>query len=614
MPGMGTGLNDNNPTIVSAFHSALLHQGLVILGILFVVAVAWNVLRSAQLRQVSNDATTARSETRYLPYPEPVARRLLRVSFGLIWVFDGVLQGQSSMPLGMAPQVIKPVAAASPTWVQHLDNAAATIWSYHPIAAPAAAVWIQIGIGVWLLAAPRGNWSRLAGTASVAWGLVVWIFGEAFGQIFAPGLTWLFGAPGAVLFYCVAGALIALPERMWETPRLGKMIVQGMGLFFVGMAVLQAWPGRGFWQGQTNRHATSGTLTSMVRQMAQTPQPHLLSSSVTAFADFDAAHGWGVNLFVVVALAAIGACFLSARPRVVRVAVVAAVVLCLADWVLIEDLGFLGGLGTDPNSMIPMVLVFLAGYLATTRLPVVDDTVVRLKQSRKGSRAQWQRLISEPTYALRSIAALGAVGITLVGAAPMALAAVNPNADPILTQAVNGSAQAENSPAPGFRLIDQYGRPVSLAGLRGKAVALTLLDDVCTTDCPIIAQEFREADQLLGADAKKVELVAIDANPRYITPDYLLAFDQQEQLTSMPNWLYLTGGSLLQLQEVWKAYGMAVEYLPGGSMIDHDEFADVIDGSGHLRYVINTDPGPATEATKSSFSVVLADTIEKVLS
>jgi len=42
-------------------------------------------------------------------------------------------------------------------------------------------------------------------------------------------------------------------------------------------------------------------------------------------------------------------------------------VLCLADWVLVEDLGFLGGLGTDPNSMIPFILLASGGYLALTR-------------------------------------------------------------------------------------------------------------------------------------------------------------------------------------------------------------------------------------------------------
>jgi hypothetical protein len=50
-------------------------------------------------------------------------------------------------------------------------------------------VWIQvgIGIGIWMLAAPRGALSRLAGLVSVGWGLVVCVLGESFGSIFAPG-------------------------------------------------------------------------------------------------------------------------------------------------------------------------------------------------------------------------------------------------------------------------------------------------------------------------------------------------------------------------------------------------------------------------------------------
>jgi hypothetical protein len=103
--------------------------------------------------------------------------------------------------------VIQPEAASSPAWVQHVVNWGVTTWSYHPIQAGAAAVWIQVGIGVWFMAAADGLWSRLAGLAGAAWGLVVWVFGESFGGIFAPGLTWLSGAPGAVLFYCAAGSV-----------------------------------------------------------------------------------------------------------------------------------------------------------------------------------------------------------------------------------------------------------------------------------------------------------------------------------------------------------------------------------------------------------------------
>ena len=531
MPGMSTGLSANNPTIVSAFDDELLRQGLIVAVILMLVGVAWSISRSAQLRGVAAAAaagTVAASEAwaSSISPPEPPARRLLRVSFGLLWIFDGILQGQASMPLGMAPQVIQPAAASSPGWVQHLDNAMATIWSYHPVTAPAAAVWIQVGLGVWLLAAPRGTWSRLGGLAGVAWGLIVSIFGEAFGQIFSPGLTLLFGAPGAVLLYCAAGLLVALPEGYWSTPRLGQWVLRVQGLFWVGMAVLQAWPGRGFWQGQLTPSSTPGTLTTMIRDMAATPQPHLLSSWVSAFGQFDAAHGWGVNLFAVVAIAAIGGVFLTARPRPVFVAASAATVLCLADWVLIEDLGFMGGVGTDPNTMVPLLCLIWAGYLAVARVPAPVEAPVGAREPVEArepieargtvepneptpvvvataavpagsatSRIPWrERLAANPTYAFRTAAAVGALAITLVGTAPMALAATNDNADPLLTQAVDGSPEAFNIPEPPVGLVDQYGRPVSLASLRGKAVALTFLDPVCTSDCPVIATEFREAD------------------------------------------------------------------------------------------------------------------------
>jgi cytochrome oxidase Cu insertion factor (SCO1/SenC/PrrC family) len=610
---MSTGLSTNNPTIVSAFQTALVHQGLLVLLVLALVGVAWNVLRTALLRRATLGVATVPAAPELLAGPEPAARRLLRISFGLIWIFDGILQGQASMPLGMAPQVIQPAAATSPGWVQHLVNVMATTWSYHPIAVPAAAVWIQVGIGLWLLAAPRGNWSRLAGLASVGWGLIVWIFGEAFGGIFAPGLSWMFGAPGAVLFYCLAGALVALPEQSWAKPRLGRIVLSLMGLFFVGMAVLQAWPGRGFWQGQAKPSATAGSLTGMVQQMAQTPQPKVLASWVSSFAAFDAAHGWAVNLSVVIALAAIGLAFLLGGPSVVRAAVVGGVALCLADWVLVEDFGFLGGVGTDPNSMIPMALVFVAGYLAITRLPVVASEAVVPITAPATSPDSWrQRLTADPSYSFRSIAAIGAVAILLVGAAPMALAAVNPHADPVLAEAIDGTPDATDTPAPAFHLVDEHGQPVSLAGLRGKTIALTFLDPVCTSDCPLIAQELRAADSLLGTDSRRVELIAIDANPRYDDPAYLRAFDEQEGLQHLSNWLYLTG-SLPELEHVWSSYGILVSYEPAGAMIAHSDITYVIDGTGHTRFVLDSDPGPASGATQSSFSDLLANAVTRAL-
>ncbi len=469
MPGMNSGLNSDNPTLVAAFRSALLHQGILAGCVLLVLAVAWAAIREWLRPPAGGD--TGRGEA----MAEPAWRQLLRISFGIIWIFDGLLQAQPAMTVGLPSQVIQPAAAASPGWVQHLVNWAGTSWSYHPIQAGAAAVWIQIGIGAWLITARRGPWSRLAGLTSVGWGLVVWVFGEAFGGIFAPGLTWLFGAPGAVAFYCAAGALIAAPERSWRTPQLGRATLVVLGTFFLGMAVLQAWPGRGFWQGTL--HGGSGTLTGMVRSMASTPQPALFAGWVSSFASFTAAHGFAVNLFAVTALAAVGAGLLTAgggRPGLLRLTVIVMAVLCLADWVLIEDFGFFGGLGTDPNSMIPMALVGVAGYLALTPAPsvaaepaeaipgwtvaagtvagtVAAGTVAGTVAAGAATPGRWLRTQLRPARLTRAAGAFAgggtraivttwAVAIIVVGAVPMAMAQANGSADPIIAQAIDGNA------------------------------------------------------------------------------------------------------------------------------------------------------------------------------
>ncbi len=659
MPGMNSGLNPADPTLVAAFRSALLHQGAIAL---LVIAFLWLVWASTRAWRLTAPGAKAagngsgagaaggvsagtRSAAGWLAGwagragrdpgspTEARGRWLLRVGFGAIWILDGILQAQPKMAGGLASQVIEPTAAASPGWVQHVVNWGGTSWSFHPIQAGAASVWIQVGIGAWLIVAARGPWSRLAGLASVGWGLVVWVFGESFGGIFAPGLSWLTGAPGAVLIYVVAGALIALPEDAWRSPRLGRLLLGGIGVFFLGMAVLQAWPGRGYWQGTLQ--GQPGTLAGMVQQMSTTSQPHFLSSLLASFGSFTASNGFAVNLVVVIVLAAMGGIFLTGNPRLVRYAVWCGVVFCLADWVLVQDLGFLGGLGTDPNSMIPWVLLFSAGYLALTPAPqevsetsAADEVVVNSGDSvvvsgedsasgggRRGGRGTWSPKALGgviATASVRSVAAVAAVAVIVIGAAPMAVAAANRNADPILALAIAGGSYSMDEPAPGFALTDQNGASVTLASLRGKVVLMTFLDPVCTTDCPIIGQEFKQAGMMLGSKDSDVELVAIVANPTYRGIEFTQAFDREEGLNTVGNWLYLTG-SLSALGKVWDAYGVTVEDLPAGAMSAHNDLAVVIDRSGKIRQELSADPGPGTTSTKSSFSVLLSQYARQAL-
>jgi cytochrome oxidase Cu insertion factor (SCO1/SenC/PrrC family) len=621
MPGMNSGLNSGDPTLVAAFRSALLHQlGIVTAIFILLLLACWT---ARNWRPAASSAPPPPPPGEPAAAAEPKARRLLRISFGIVWVIDGVLQAQPQMAGGLVSRVIAPTAAASPHWVQRVVNFGGTVWSFHPVQAAASAVWIQAGLGLWLIAAETGWGSRLAGLASAAWGLMVWVFGESFGGVFAPGLTWLSGAPGAVLLYVVAGVLIALPFRAWARPRLGRLVLVGIGLFWAGLAVLQAWPGRGFWQGAT------GTLTGMVQSMASASQPYAQAAMVSAFASFTSAHGFAVNLFAVIMLGLLSLAFLSGQPRLLRVAVPIAVVFCLADWALVQDFGVPGGLGTDPNSMVPWVLLLWGAYLAVVQAPDMAERAVaspsRTRFSRAAVRAALRPSAPRPaalrqamaSASARSVTAVGAVGVILVGAAPMAAASADHNADPIIARSIAGGSLPLDLPAPGFRLVSQSGQTVSLASLRGKVTLLTFLDPVCA-DCPVITQVLKEADTLLGASGNDVEFVAIVANATHFDRVTTQAFVQQEGLATVPNWLFLTG-PLAQLQQVWAHYGINVPVksnIPandGMGMHSISDIAFVIDKAGRIRQEMRDDPRPSTASTRSSFAVLLSDAARQTL-
>jgi len=668
MTGMGAPPGPGDSSIVAEFHHQLATQGAIVLAVVAILFIAWNQLRAMQYRRAVARGEAFAPGADRLP-PEPAGRRFLRIAFGLLWLFDGLLQLQSGMPTGLPSQVIQPAASTSPSWVRHLVDSGVNLWTNHPAAAAASTVWIQVGIGLLLLVAPRGLWSRGAGVVSVAWGLVVWSFGNAFGGIFAPGLTLLFGAPGAIVFYIVAGVLVALPDGAWSGRRIGRYTLGGAGVLLIGFGVLQAWPGRGFWQGGLDTHP--GTLTAMVTQMAQSSQPHALSSLVSSFASFDGSHGWGVNLVAVVAMVLLGAVLLVAAVRtgeegdvpvpatvvrLLRPALIVLAVLCVADWVLIEDLGVWGGTGTDPNSMLPLLFVTFGGYLALMRPAAVGSAVgspggpeaatepgpdARAEAGAEpepapepepelvgagvaratdtpssvptppAQRSWWEGIDSK--RAARLAATAGAAAIVLVGVAPMAAAAVQQSADPQIAVAVDGAPTDVSGPAPAFSLTAPDGSTVSLADLRGETVVLTFLDPVCTTDCPIIAQELRVTNELLGADAARVRFVAVVANPIYRSLQTVADFNRQEGLESQSNWLFLTG-SVDALQQVWDHYGVTVQSAPAGGMVAHSDVVYVIDAEGRIRRILNSDPGSADGSTESSFSGLLASQVTQVQS
>ena len=98
--------------------------------------------------------------------PEPPARRFLRLALGGLWIVDGLLQAQPLMPAGFVTDNITPHLADEPGWLRELTAVATRAWDRHPVVADAAVVWLEIGLGLWLIVG-RGTLGRAAAIAAV---------------------------------------------------------------------------------------------------------------------------------------------------------------------------------------------------------------------------------------------------------------------------------------------------------------------------------------------------------------------------------------------------------------------------------------------------------------
>ncbi|MGC2168795.1 MAG: hypothetical protein WA580_06815, partial [Acidimicrobiales bacterium] len=113
----------NNPTIVAIFHHHLYVTSIYwIIGIGLILLLGATLLRRLTTFNLSPAGLS-----------EPRARSILRIGFGLIWLFDGILQFQPSMPLGLADVIVKPTIAGAPSFLHSLILSAVSLWNAHPI-------------------------------------------------------------------------------------------------------------------------------------------------------------------------------------------------------------------------------------------------------------------------------------------------------------------------------------------------------------------------------------------------------------------------------------------------------------------------------------------------
>jgi protein SCO1 len=153
----------------------------------------------------------------------------------------------------------------------------------------------------------------------------------------------------------------------------------------------------------------------------------------------------------------------------------------------------------------------------------------------------------------------------------------------LITPARAGDAEPlpEIGPAPPFALTSQDGKPVSLAGLRRKVVAVSFIFTGCSSICPLLTQKLVEVQDALGDDfGSKIQFVSITLDPLNDTPEVLKNYAAAWK-AKLSGWAFLTGPPDT-VQQIVDLYGVYAAKNADGA-IDHTLLTSIVDPRGILR-------------------------------
>ncbi len=554
--------------IIAIFHHALYVTSILWVGGIAIVLLA--LLMSTRRIFAFNLAPEDISE--------PRSRTYLRWSFGVLWLIDGILQFQPSMPLGLANNVVAPAAVGTPSWLHALMLHGISVWNSHPITLAVGVAWFQIGLGLVILVA-RGRTSRIAGAVSAAWAGLIWLVGNGAGGVFISGASLLFGWPGATFFYVIAGIALSLEQRQFLA-LFSRLTLRTLSVLLVIGAFLQALPSTEFWHG-----GPTNALAQMTRSMSAIAQPHWLAAIVRGGGSIAATMGGGFNIIVILWLMVSAVGLWMARSRAWRWPVWTLIAGAVVFWVIGEDTAIFGGVATDVNSLIPLAL------LAWCAAPREETALTQRYMPR------------ELTSATSAVVATFASSMLIFAAVSMGLA-TSASAENTLFLAQNGSASAVDLPAKTFTLTNQYGRPFTLGEHKGRVTLLTFLDPHCWTDCPLLANQLAQLRSQLSLNAN-LDIVAVAADPYHETLADVRHFMKQHGLDNVRNFYFVTG-QLAKVRTVWRNFGVSVSMKPTDKMSVHSDLMFIITPSARTHWIVPDDPIASASGTSSAVSELKA--------
>lgn len=283
-------------------------------------------------------------------------RRTLQLGLAAIWLLDGVLQYQSFMFTKGFGQMLASTAPGNPWVIADPITWAAKIVEQHQVGTNAAFATIQLLIGLGIAFRPT---VRAALAASVAWSIAVWWLGEGLGGVLNGAASPVNGAPGAVIL-CGLLAVLLWPVAQDTVPgsAAGFVAARPVGAAAARALWIVLWGSLAYFAVTAANRAAQG-LHDMIAGMAS-GEPGWLAAVNRSAAGVLAHQGLVASIALAVLLAFVAVSVLLPAP-LRRAAVLLAIVLSLAIWLVGQDLGgILTGGATDPNSGPLLVLVALA--------------------------------------------------------------------------------------------------------------------------------------------------------------------------------------------------------------------------------------------------------------
>jgi cytochrome oxidase Cu insertion factor (SCO1/SenC/PrrC family) len=148
-------------------------------------------------------------------------------------------------------------------------------------------------------------------------------------------------------------------------------------------------------------------------------------------------------------------------------------------------------------------------------------------------------------------------------------------------------------PLPETNLVDETGRAVNLASMKGSVTVYDFIFTNCAGTCPIMTNNMRALTKQIGKDAP-VRFVSISVDPTHDTPPVLAEY--AKRVRNDDRWTFLTGTRADIVRLSIDGFKLAAgDPGPGGDPLLHSSKFALADKEGMIRAYYDGADGTTTD-------------------